>query len=35
LVRLRAVVAICWRKLGIEDYSPRTARLYRGTGARA
>jgi len=26
LVSVRAVVAICWRKLAMQDYSPRTAR---------
>src|SRR5579864_7875498 len=26
LVSVRAVVAICWRKLAMKDYSPQTAR---------
>src|ERR1700751_291909 len=30
LVRVRAVVAICWRKVAMKDYSPRTAREISG-----
>src|SRR5215467_5587442 len=33
LVSVRVVVAICWRKLAMWDYSPRTARgLFRKSG---